>query len=43
MPQMLEQLQFPICPFTEDRSREGFHDFLNGDRSARKLVLGGAV
>ena len=35
VPQMLEQLQLPICPLTQHGGRKGFHDFLDGDRSTR--------
>lgn len=35
VPQMLEQLQLPICPLTQHGGRKGFHDFLDGNRSAR--------
>jgi len=35
MPQMLEQLQLPICPLTQHGGRKGFHDFLDGNGSTR--------
>lgn len=32
VPQMLQELQFSVCPFAQNGSREGLHDFLDGDR-----------
>jgi hypothetical protein len=31
MPEMLQELQLSVRPFAENRSREGLHDFLDGD------------
>lgn len=41
MPQMLQQLQFSVSPFAQDRGREGLHDLLDGDSGTAQLVLGG--
>jgi hypothetical protein len=43
MSQVLEQLQFSVRPLAQHGGREGLHDFLDGDRSAGQLVLGGTV
>jgi hypothetical protein len=43
MPQMLEQLQLPIRPLAQHGGRKGFHDFLDGNRSSRQLILGGTT
>lgn len=41
--QVLEKLQFSVCPLAEYGSREGLHDLLDGDRGTGELILGGAV
>jgi hypothetical protein len=43
MPQMLEQLQLSIRPLAQHGGRKGFHDFLDGYRSSRQLILGGTT
>jgi hypothetical protein len=40
--EVLEKLQFSICPLAQNRGREWLHDLFDSDRSSRQLVLGGA-
>ena len=39
MSKMLQQLQFSVCAFREDRSAEGFHNLLDRHRLAGELIL----
>jgi hypothetical protein len=41
--EMLEQLQLAVGTFREDRSAEGLHDLLDGDRLAGQLVSRRAI
>ena len=43
VPQVLEQLQLAVGALRKNGGAEGLHDLLDGDRSAGKLVLGGAA
>lgn len=36
---MLEQLQFSICTFREDRGAEGLHNLLDRHSLVRELIL----
>jgi hypothetical protein len=40
--EVLEQLELAICPLAKHGGGEGLHDLLDGDGSARELVLGRA-
>jgi hypothetical protein len=41
--EMLQQLQFAICPFGEDWSAERLHDFLDRNRLCGQLIPRGAL
>jgi hypothetical protein len=41
--EMLEQLQLAVGTFRKDRSAEGLHDLLDGDRLAGQLISRRAV
>ena len=41
--EMLQELQFPICPLRQDRRAEGFHDLFDRHGLAGELILCGAV
>lgn len=41
VPEMLQQLQFSVGPFSQDRSAERLHNLLDGDILVRELVSGG--
>ena len=43
MPKMLQELKLSVGSLGEDRSAEGFHDFLDGHGLPGKLVLGGTI
>lgn len=40
---VFQQFEFPVGPFAEDGCAEWFHDFLDGDRRACELILGGTI
>lgn len=42
MLQVLQKLQFPVCPLGQDRGAEGLHNLLDSNILARQLIFGGA-
>lgn len=43
MLQMLQELQFSVCPLRQDGCAEGLHDLLDGDALVGELVFRGAA
>ena len=40
---MFKQFEFSVGSFAKDGCTEWFHDFLDGDRRACELILGGTT